>query len=199
MNAPTQRLLHLVRHGETAGNSSIRFWGRTDVPLSAEGRVQVQRLGTAIAPLRVAVIVHSPLVRAAESARILAGTLALHATPTHAEPDFAEIDFGAFEGLTKEEIAQRDPAWYATWERGAHEGFPGGDTLVAFAARVRAALSRVLAATTGDLLVVAHRGVIRRIADALIPGAGEVPTDLASLCTLRLDPPLVLRWNQRAS
>ena len=79
--------------------------------------------------------------------------------------------------------------------RGAHLGYPGGETLSGFAARVRAALARTLARTEGDLLVVAHRGVIRRIADALVPDAGDNPSALASLSTLRLEPPAVVRWN----
>ena len=189
------RLIHLVRHGETTGQSSIRFWGRTDVPLSEHGRAQVLRLAGVVAPLHVDAVVHSPLSRAAESAEILVRALQLDQAPTHAENDFAEIDFGHFEGLTREEIAARDGAWFATWERGAHLGYPGGETLSGFAARVRAALARTLARTEGDVLVVAQRGVIRRIAEALVPGAGDSPSALASLSTLRLEPPAVVRWN----
>ena len=191
----TTRLVHLVRHGETVGQSSIRFWGRTDVALSDEGRVQVRRLGAAVRPLLLDAIVHSPLSRAAESAQILTRALGLEHAPVHAEPGFAEIDFGVFEGLTREEIADRDPAWFATWERAAHAGFPDGETLAGFEQRVRDAFLRTLERTSGDLLLVAHRGVIRRIAEALLPGAGDVPTDLASLSTLRLTPPGVERWN----
>ena len=65
----------------------------------------------------------------------------------------------------------------------------------AFDARVRAGFERVLTRTDGDLLVVAHRGVIRRIADLVLPGQGEHATELASLSTLELSPARVVRWN----
>ncbi len=196
-----RRLLHLVRHGETVGQSSIRFWGSTDVALSDDGRRQVAGLGEVVArtlgTLRVAVVVHSPLVRASESARILGETLRLIGLPWHVEPDFAEIDFGAFEGLTAEEIRVRDPRWHAEWQARRHAGFPEGETLAGFDARVRTGFERALARTDGDILVVAHRGVIRRIADVVLPGQGEHPTELASLSTFELDPARVVRWNLR--
>lgn len=192
-----RRLLHLVRHGETVGQSSIRFWGSTDVALSESGRRQVEALGAAVGALAVAAVIHSPLVRAAESARVLAPALELAGVPWHVEPDFAEIDFGTFEGLTAEEIGARDPQWFAQWQARRHEGFPGGETLGGFEARVRAGFARAIERIEGDLLIVAHRGVIRRIADLVLPGQGEHATELASLSTLTLAPPQVVRWNLR--
>jgi len=191
----TSRLLHLVRHGETVGESSIRYHGRTDVALSALGRAQIEALAGAIAPLRVEAIVHSPQVRAVESARILAQRLGLTSVPMQVEADFAEIDFGVFEGLTRAEIEARDPDWFVTWQRGKHTGFPGGEQLEQFAARVRAGFARMLARVGGDALVVAHRGVIRHIVEAVVPERAHVPTDLASVSTLDLARRLVVRWN----
>ena len=192
-----QRLLHLVRHGETVGQSSIRFWGSTDVALSESGRRQVEALGAAVGALTVAAVIHSPLVRAAESARVLAPALELTGVPWHVEADFAEIDFGVFEGLTAEEIGARDPQWFVEWQARRHEGFPGGETLAGFDARVRAGFARAVEGIDGDLLIVAHRGVIRRIADLVLPGQGEHATELASLSTFTLAPPQVVRWNVR--
>ena len=42
---PKLRRILLVRHGETDGESSVRFHGSTDVDLSAEGREQAARAG----------------------------------------------------------------------------------------------------------------------------------------------------------
>ena len=41
---------YLVRHGETAGESSVRYHGSNDVPLSAVGRQQVRRLVPVLRP-----------------------------------------------------------------------------------------------------------------------------------------------------
>ena len=69
--------LALVRHGETVGNSSVRYHGRTDVELSDLGRA-ADACRSALAeysserfPARP--IVASPLRRAAEGASIIAG------------------------------------------------------------------------------------------------------------------------------
>ncbi|MEZ5963462.1 MAG: histidine phosphatase family protein [Planctomycetota bacterium] len=190
-------LVHLVRHGETVGESAVRYWGRTDLALSEVGRAQVRGLAAALPAPRVDVVVHSPLRRAVESAQILIEHWQLGQAAVRVEPGFGEVDFGDFEGLTRDEIAARDPAWFATWERGEHVGFPGGDTLAAFSARVGAAFERVQTELAGDLLVVVHRGVIRQIANALVPGAGDQPTHLASLSTLDVPDARVVRWNER--
>ncbi len=118
----TERLrrLILVRHGETAGQSSIRYYGVTDVPLSDLGRRQVRVARDQIRSDVYDGVWASTLCRSWESARIVAP-----GRPVHLESDFREIDFGDWEGLTKEEIAERDPAGFARWEsEGLEFAFP---------------------------------------------------------------------------
>ena len=62
-----ERRLWLVRHGETEGQSSIRYHGANDVPLSEVGRTQIRALLPLLAGVRPTMVAHSPLVRAAES------------------------------------------------------------------------------------------------------------------------------------
>ena len=74
-----------------------------------------------------------------------------------------EIDFGEIEGWTAEEIAERKPEWYREWRAGRTDGFPGGDTLKGFAQQVARAWDDIVARfPLGDLLIVAHRGVVKR-------------------------------------
>ena len=54
----------LVRHGETAWNREGRYQGRTDIPLSADGEAQVERLAVRLRDLPIHVAVASPLARA---------------------------------------------------------------------------------------------------------------------------------------
>src|SRR5260221_4158555 len=102
--------LVFVRHGETVGNSSVRYHGRTDVELSESGRMQMRAarrwLQTHFDSPRFAPIVTSPLCRALEGAAIIAGV----DNPIVKIDEFAEVDFGRFEGLTAEEIKSRYPA-----------------------------------------------------------------------------------------
>src|SRR4029077_10943344 len=88
----------LVRHGETEGESSIRYHGVTDVPLSDLGREQMRRAARAIAArwgdVNFGKVFSSPLVRASEGARIITGKTADSIITIE---EFAEVHFGLFE------------------------------------------------------------------------------------------------------
>jgi broad specificity phosphatase PhoE len=178
--------LALVRHGETVGNSSIRYHGRTDVVLSDLGREQMRAaqrwLGVHLSRSHRRLIIASPLRRAAEGASIIAGG----ATPIIEIEEFVEVDFGRFEGLTAPEIEARYPADFARWNRDRLDpGFiyPAGESRRDFTLRVERGIHRMLelidhpthaarstqTTSTPDeaVIVVAHRGVIRIIANRL--------------------------------
>ena len=163
--------LTLVRHGETEGESSIRYYGRTDVPLSQLGRAQMQRVRGALLSQRFVATYSSTLSRSAEAASIVTGG----AQPVTPVAGFDEIDFGEWEGLTAEQIRERQPALYAQWQaRRGEFVYPGGESSRDFHSRVARTLHRVLAqAPTGELLFVLHKGVIRSIVSELL-GMDEV-------------------------
>jgi broad specificity phosphatase PhoE len=184
--------LILVRHGETEDQSSIRYHGRTDVALSELGRAQMRAARDAIerrhGGLEFERVFTTPLVRASEGARLIAGESA----PLAVIEEFVEVHFGLFEGLTAEEIRARYPAEYARWnsDRLAVDfTYPQGESRAAFAARVERGVDRMLAlCPPGEgrrTLVVAHRGVIRAIVNRL---AGRQPTvELGSIQILGFD------------
>ena len=64
--------LILVRHGETTWNDAQRFQGHTDVPLSAHGWRQSERLAERFANESIAAIYSSDLARASDTARVIA-------------------------------------------------------------------------------------------------------------------------------
>ncbi len=184
--------LFLVRHGETAGHSSIRYYGRTDVALSDEGRAQMRaardELAARLGAERFDHVFASPLIRAFEGARLIARD---HAA-IRALDEFVEVDFGLFEGLTADEIRERYPDEFARWNADRLAPTftaPGGESRAAFAARVERGVDRMLelwraddALPPGRALVVAHRGVIRAIVRRL---AGAEPhVELGSIQVL---------------
>jgi broad specificity phosphatase PhoE len=190
MNSRGARLI-LVRHGETEGESSIRYHGRTDVALSELGRDQMRRAARAIETnhggVNFARVFSSPLVRASEGARIVAGDSA----PTVTIHEFAEVHFGLFEGLTADEIRDRYPDDFARWNAdrlAPGYTYPEGESRADFTTRVERGLERMLALWTpldGDALLVAHRGVIRAIVRKLTKR--EPIVELGSIHILRFD------------
>lgn len=192
MSVAGGRRLWLVRHGETEGQSSIRYHGRNDVALSDEGRAQIRALAPLLAGVDFARVVHSPLRRAAESAAILGERLGLPVARFQVDERLREISFGDCEGMTAAEIAASHSAFWADHCAGRADAFPGGESRAGFAARVRAAIREHAAAPwTGDLLVVAHRGIVRHGLHALLgePGHGLDPyaVALGSVSVVRED------------
>jgi broad specificity phosphatase PhoE len=187
--------LILVRHGETVGESSIRYHGRTDVALSELGRAQMRLASRAIETLHGGIsfthVFSSPLVRATEGARIVAGDSA----PLITIDEFAEVHFGLFEGLTADKIRERYPDEFARWnaDRLAPDyAYPEGESRAAFADRVERGQERMLALWTprgdqdhDDALLIAHRGVIRAIVRTLT--RRDPVVELGSIHILRFD------------
>ena len=155
--------LAVVRHGETVGESSIRYHGITDVVLSHLGRGQAHEACRVLADQEFDCVIASPLARAWQTATILAPGQEIYL-----EEDFREVDFGAWEGLTREEIAERDPDLYTEWQRNL-QGFsyPGGEARADFRSRIERGLERLLARKSSSILLVAHKGVIRVLVAAL--------------------------------
>ena len=184
------------------GESSVRYHGRNDVALSDDGRGQVARLRPLVQHVRFASVIHSPLDRARESAQILID--GLHGVPDVIEeaPDLIEVDFGAIEGLTEAEIAVELPDWYTTWKRGEALGFPDGESHAGFQQRIEAAFAGLLSRhPDGHLLVVVHKGVIKRGLGWLLglsaEAAGRLDPALGSLTVVSCGREVRLKhWSQ---
>jgi uncharacterized phosphatase len=140
----------LARHGETDWNLERRWQGHSDRPLNETGRAQAEELAEQLAGEPIAAVYSSDLVRAHETARIVAARLGLDVV---AVPGLRERQFGSWEGLQDAEVEHRFP--------GAH-GPPDGENREEMLRRVLASLEAIAAAHNGDtVLVVCHGGPIR--------------------------------------
>jgi probable phosphoglycerate mutase len=146
--APMNQELFLVRHGETAWSEQGRLCGRSDPPLTEQGRQQATTLRALFRDEIFDSIVSSPTLRALETARLAYGEPSV-------DDRICEIDFGDLEGRTwmecSDEVQQR-LLDYESFEA------PGGESVRHLGDRVLAALHDL---GPGRHLVFTHGGVIR--------------------------------------
>jgi uncharacterized phosphatase len=155
-------LITLVRHGQTDWNLDRRIQGSTDIPLNNTGRGHALEAAAALADGTHHAIYASPLVRAHETARIIAGELGLDEPELVA--DLREREFGEAEGML---VADYISA-YGDW----HADVPGAEAFDEVRDRALSALDLIArssrrrsAPAAESVIVVAHGGVIRALLD----------------------------------
>ena len=152
--------IYLARHGESDWNAANRFQGHSDRPLTELGRKQAHALADLVADKRVEAIYSSPLMRALETARIVAARTGVEVTT---RDDLREVDTGSWSGLSRAEVQKRFPDGFARWISGG-AGWEDGESYDRMAERVLAALRAIAAAhPKGRVLIVSHGGPIRAI------------------------------------
>jgi broad specificity phosphatase PhoE len=138
--------LVLTRHGLTARSQPEQHLGqRIDVGLSEDGRAQAGALGRRLSGVAFERMVASPLVRARETAALVQAAVANHPEIT-VDARLAEMDYGDWEGLTYEQIEERDGARRERWEADPETyACPGGESGDEVARRARAFLLDLIA------------------------------------------------------
>jgi broad specificity phosphatase PhoE len=182
--------LWLARHAETEWSKSHRHTGRTDVPLTDEGRRHAATLVDRIGGHEFAAVLVSPLARARETAEI-----AGYGDRLQIRDDLVEFDYGEYEGITTATIRETRPDWFL-WR----DGSPGGEMPDDVGVRVDRVIDEVLG-MPGDVLVVAHGHVLRVLAARWVeqPAAfgGRLALDTGALCRLGFEREtrVVWAWN----
>lgn len=168
---PAVTRILLVRHGQSTWNADGRWQGRADPPLSELGRRQAEVAATTVRELGATRIVASPLLRAHQTATIVAEALGLDLA---ADPRLQERDAGAWTGRTRTEIEAGWPGYLAGGRR--PEGFETDDLLHGRAlAAIHDVATLAAAPDSGPVLVVSHGGLIRVVERALGSEPHSVP------------------------
>jgi probable phosphoglycerate mutase len=165
LTPPVRRLL-VWRHGRTEWNASGRFQGQLDPPLDDEGRAQAAHTAPYLAAAlrgQDVVLVSSDLQRAVGTAGALAPLLGV---PVHVDERLREHGLGSWEGLTRDEVAERHPGQYEDWLAGRPVPDRGGEAQADVAARAVAAVADLPPAATAVL--VTHGGTAGRLVEALL-------------------------------
>jgi broad specificity phosphatase PhoE len=162
----------IVRHGQTVSNLENRFRGQVDVPLDEKGRWQAQQTATYIAgrwPLQA--VYASPMGRAMDTARAIAGAQGLEAQPMGG---LLDIDFGEWGGMLGSDVEKRWPDLYRTWITAPHIiRFPGGEGLDDVHQRATAALEETIARHAGETVALVAHTVVNRVILCAVLGLGN--------------------------
>jgi len=155
----------LVRHGESEWNLEGRLQGQTsNIPLTALGREQAHHTAAQLANSGAQIIVSSDLLRAVETARIIARNLSI---PLQLESDLREQSLGIFEGRLAIEAHREinDTDWFDPKWRPA-----GGESLEDVYIRLERLFRKLQQELPGGQVIVVTHGDAARIALVLLRG-----------------------------
>ena len=165
--------LYLIRHGATDANLAVpaRIQGRNTNPaLASVGIRQAEATRDFLATRLVEHCYTSPLLRAAQTASIVAAPHGLTPVPIEA---LTECDVGRWEGFDWETICGFDPERHARFHANPAEfGYPGGESFADVYDRVRPALDELLLRHVGKTVIVVAHHVVNRTYLAGLLGLG---------------------------
>jgi 2,3-bisphosphoglycerate-dependent phosphoglycerate mutase len=165
----TDRLLVLVRHGQSEWNLKNLFTGWRDVDLTDKGVAEAHAAGRQLKALglRFDVAYTSALVRAQRTMDLMLEELGQRSLPVIRDQALNERDYGDLSGLNKDDARKRwGDEQVHIWRRSYDVAPPGGESLKDTAARVlpyyiRDILPRVLRGER--VLVSAHGNSLRAL------------------------------------
>lgn len=182
------RLLVLVRHGQSEWNLKNLFTGWRDVGLTEKGAEEARAAGRRLKALGLVfdVAYTSALTRAQETCRLILEEIGQPELETIRDQALNERDYGELTGLNKDDARARwGEEQVHVWRRSFDVPPPGGESLKDTAARtlpyfVAEILPRVVAGER--VLVVAHGNSLRSIIMGVekLTGAEIVARELAT-------------------
>ena len=155
-------ICYLLRHGK---DDNTRRGGWSTAPLTQEGIDQVWQLAeklTAAEDMNIGIIYTSDLLRAKQTADILARELSV---PVVEKPEFREVNNGVLAGMDNSAAFERYPGLYwntLEWEK----AYPEGESPSRFYHRIAEAwhtFKESLRNLDQNTLLVTHGGVIQVI------------------------------------
>ncbi len=191
------RLLVLVRHGQSEWNLKNLFTGWRDVDLSEQGIAEARTAGRKLKAqgLRFDIAFTSALLRAQRTLDIMLDELGQRGIPVLKDQALNERDYGDLVGLNKDDARKRwGEEQVHIWRRSYDVAPPGGESLRDTAARVlpyyiQEMLPRVLQGNR--VLVSAHGNSLR----ALVMVLDRHTTESIPKLNLDTGVPMVYRLN----
>ena len=151
----TRTRLYLIRHADVQNPNKVLYGHLDGFDLSPLGRLQATAVGDRLRDEDVRRIVHSPLARASETARLINERLARPAV-LESEPDLREAEFSRYlQGVPYWQVPLRRPLWFV---HKARRGLvPGDESVDRLGGRVLEVIRRLARERPGETqAVVSH-------------------------------------------
>lgn len=158
------RRVFLIRHGETEKHEEKIFLGQTDVSLDEEGREQCRITGIELThfDIQTSTLYCSDLRRAVQSAEMIIPGMGLE-LKIQKVPEFREMNLGSWDGKPIREIKELYPEQYEA--RGenmlSYRIDSEAENFYDLRERVISRFNQIVQEELGDIVIVAHSGVLR--------------------------------------
>lgn len=159
-------MLYVARHGETEWNKKGIISGRSDIALSEVGYKQAALLAEEVSQLKspITKVIHSPLERAKETARIVSEKNQLSMS---VDERLIELDYGDYDGTSDKQVG------YLKTRTQFAVRYPNGESLMDVYARIVPLLDELEQDSENTYLLVCHNSVIRAIKNYFEPLENE--------------------------
>lgn len=183
-------MIYLIRHGATEWAMNGRHTGRSDIPLTEEGREAAKQFIPVFREVKFDVVLSSPMQRARDTCK-LAGL----GEQMQVDDDLLEWDYGDYEGITTPEIRKTVPGWTVF----THP-CPNGETIGHISARAERVIERI-SPVKGNVVLFSHGHFLRVLAcrwvreDAVFGQHLLLGTSTLSILAVDREIRVVRTWN----
>ena len=155
-------MIYIIRHGQTELNKRKIIQGRSDHPMNDAGIAQAKQAADKLRGVSFNTVYSSPLVRAIQTAKIIAPD----AAPIIDER-LVDMDYGPYEGTRIDELPSEAVAFFRDVRNPAPEGMEHIGSVMRRAGTFLEDRCR----TGGNILIVTHAIVMKGLLDCLASGS----------------------------
>ena len=176
MHAAPQGRIYLIRHADVENPHRVLYGHLDGFNLSALGRAQSSAVGDALRDEGLTRIVHSPLARAAETARLINEKLARPAA-LEVDADLREAEFSRYlQGIPYWQVPLRRPLWFV--HKAKRGILPGDESIEEMGGRVLRVVRRMAREHPGETMAVVSHADPLNAAWIVLDGRAQVEAEM---------------------